>query len=339
MRRSVSLVTGLVALFTLAAGCAAPTGDQADVEGGEDEVRAGGVQEIFVPLSNLETSRTRSAKVAKVKVRGSGAMVEIARCHQYYLSGEERREVIVCRDGERELIMDAAYGDDFTRWARVRTPTGADQTFTCKQVSEQEFSRETYGGTTGHLCKPKAATTAQAKALFAAVDADPVIDEFPTRSVYLSTNWKKAQPETWASWSEKISRAVPVGEYTGFGSSSSKKCKVKIAPKGDGFEVSIHGLDEAGAETRVHARVELSSANSLGAIRKDGLPQKVSSATRPATVLIASAETETRTDDYYARNVRIVRFPDAPASVDAGHTAIYIDDNYCQRLSPALPVF
>jgi hypothetical protein len=56
-------------------------------------------------------------------------------------------------------------------------------------------------------------------------------------------------------------------------------------------------------------------------------------------VLIASAETETRTDDYYARNVRIVRFPDAPASVDAGHTAIYIDDNYCQRLSPGLPAF
>jgi hypothetical protein len=338
MRISVFVVTGMVGLFTLATGYAAPAGDAA-AEGDENEVRAGGAQEVFLPVSNLETSRTRSAKVAKLKLRGAAAMAEIARCHQYYLSGEERREIIVCRDGERELIMDAAYGDDFTRWARLRTPTGADQTFTCKQVSEQEFSRETYGGTTGHLCKPKGALTAQAKALFAAVDADPVIDEFPTRSVYLSTNWKKAQPETWASWSEKISRAVPVGEYTGFGSSSSKKCKVKIAKKGDGFEVSIHGLDDSGAETRTQARVELSSANSLGAIRKDGLPQKVASATRPATVLIASAETETRTDDYYARNVRIVRFPDAPASVDAGHTAIYIDDNYCQRLSPGLPAF
>jgi len=81
------------------------------------------------------------------------------------------------------------------------------------------------------------------------------------------------------------------------------------------------------------------SANSLGAIRKDGLPQKVSSAARPATVLIASAETETHTDDDYARNLRIVRFPDAPASVDADHTAIYIDDSCCQRLSPGLPVF
>lgn len=54
-------------------------------------------------------------------------------------------------------------------------------------------------------------------------------------------------------------------------------------------------------------------------------------------MLIASSVTEAKTQDYYARNVRIVRVNDGPANVEAGHTAIYIDDKYCQRLSPQLP--
>jgi hypothetical protein len=115
---------------------------------------------------------------------------------------------------------------------------------------------------------------------------------------------------------------------------------VKIAKKGDGLEVQIVGLDAAGTtETRVQAKLELSSTMTYGATKKDNVPQKVTSASRPATVLIASAETETRTDTYYSRNFRVVRFNDAPASVEAGHSAIFIDDNYCQRLSPRLPAF
>ncbi len=327
----------LLPLFLLA-GCAAEANDEPQT-GDDDNLTAGNIEQVFIPISNLEMSTTHSAKVAKIKLKNDAAMQDLARCHQYYVDGASRREAIVCRDDKREIIMDAAYGDAFTRWARVRSADGKDQTFTCKQISEHEFSQETYGGTTGHLCTPKATLSADAKAFFADMDADPKVDEFPTRSVYLPTNWKKSPPETWAKWNETITHAVPVGEYVGYGSTSAKKCKVKIAKEGDGLNVQIVSLDAAGAEGRVQAKVSLSSAFTFGATRKDNLPQKVSSATRPATVLIASAETETRTQDYYSRNFRVVRFPDAPASVEAGQTAIYIDDNYCQRLSPNLPAF
>lgn len=328
----------ILSLATLATGCSNDASSDPVTE--DDDLTAGKIEEVFIPISNLELSTTHSAKVAKIKYRGIAQLEDLARCHQYYIDGanDKRREVIVCRDDKREIIMDAAYGDDFTRWARVRLASGRDQVFACKQISEQEFSRETYGGTTGHLCKPKAITN-EGRALLADVDADPKIDEFPTRSVYLPTNWKKAQPETWSTWNEKITKAVPIGEYTGHGSTTAKKCKVKIVKEGDGLKVTVHSLDAAGAEQRVQGQALLSSASTYGAIKKDNVSQKISSAARSATVLIASSETETKTQDYYSRNVRIVRVNDAPANVEAGHTAIYIDDNYCQRLSPPLPAF
>lgn len=331
------LVTSAAALSTFATGCAA-SAEETDAD--EADVREGGVSEFLLSFSDLETSTTRSAKVAKMKVRGQAAQQELARCHQYAIGGWNS-DIVVCRDGKREIIMDATYAfdDNFTRWARIRTPKGADQMFTCKQVSQRDFSTETYGGMSGHLCKPKTTVTAQAKKLFATVDAKPEFSEYPTRSPYLQTNWAKDRPETWASWKKKIGSAVPVGEYTGYGRTGSKKCKVTIAEKGDGYEVSIHGLNADGTEARLQARMELSSTMTYGAHRQDNVPQQVASTTRPATVLIASGETETRTADYYARSFRVVRFPDAPASADAGHTAMFIDDNYCQRLSPALPAF
>lgn len=339
------MIRGVVAsalpLLALAfAGCAA---DTETVASGEEDVVSGAIEELLVPISDYETSRSKSAKVAKIKIKGKETAEELARCHQHYVDGmsDARREIIVCRDDTRELVMDSEYGDDFTRFARARTKDGKDQFFTCKQVSQQDFSPYFYGGMTDHSCRPIAQSRldARGKSLFVRVDAEPTLDEYPTRSVYLPTFWKKTQPETWASWNDVISRAMPVGEYVGHGSSGSKKCKVKVAKEGDGIAVSIHGLDDLGAEKRVQARIVLSSATTYGAMKKDGVPQKVSSATRPASVLVASAETETRTDEYYARNLRIVRYPDAPASVDAGHTAIFIDENYCQRLGPKLPTF
>ena len=333
------LVSSATLLSTFATGCASA---EEDTDADESEVRAGGVSEFMLSFSDLETSTTRSAKAAKMKIKGREAQEELARCHQYAIGGWNS-DIIVCRDGKREIIMDATYAfdDNFTRWARIRTPNGADQMFTCKQVSQRDFSSEVYGGMQGHLCKPKAASavTQTAKKFFAKIDGPPEFSEYPTRAPYLQTNWAKDRPETWASWKKKIGKAVPVGEYTGFGRTGSKKCKVKVAAKGDGYEVSIHGIDDDGNETRVNAKMELSSTMTFGAHRQANVPQQVASTTRPATIMVASGETDTSTRDYYARTFRVVRFPDAPASADAGHTAIFIDDNYCQRLSPALPEF
>lgn len=331
------LATLATVLSAAATGCAASA---EDTDADESEIREGSVQEFMLAFSDLETSTTHSAKVAKMKIKGRASQEELARCHQYAIGGWNS-DIIVCRDGKREIIMDATYAmeDSFTRWARIRTPSGADQMFLCKQVSQRDFSTETYGGMTGHLCKPKTVVSAAAKKLFATIDAAPEFSEHPTRAPYLQTNWAKDRPETWTSWKKKISAAAPVGEYTGYGRTGSKKCKVKIAAKGDGYDISIVGLDDSGNETRTNARIELSSTMTYGAHRQDNVPQQVASATRPATVLIASGETETRTRDYYSRTFRVVRYPDAPASADAGHTAMFIDDNYCQRLSPALPAF
>jgi hypothetical protein len=74
-----------------------------------------------------------------------------------------------------------------------------------------------------------------------------------------------------------------------------------------------------------------------GAGRWDGVPQQVSSATRPASVFIVSAETETTTQTYYARNLRVVRFPPTPASVEAGKSAVFVGEDYCQRLTLPAP--
>lgn len=333
MKRSALTLAFLATATTGLLHCAAPMGD--DTEEAVDAL-TGAAEEMFVPISNLETSRTKSAKVAKLKIKGAAALQELGRCHQYRLDLDH--EIIVCRDDKREIVMDSSYGENFTRWARLRVAGAKDQTFTCKQVSEHEFSPEAYGGSTGHACKPKTVDAA-GKALFALVDADPTLDEFATHSVYLPTMWKHTPAETWSGWSKKFAKAMPVGEYVGYGSTTAKKCKVKIAKKGDGLDVSIVGLDASGAETRVQARAELSSAMTYGALLRHGVPQKVSGPARSASVLIASAETETRTDDYYSRNVRIVRFDETPASVEAGHTALYIDDNYCQRLTPGLPAW
>lgn len=333
----IAVSATLLSLSLFATGCAVETDDTGS---DESEVREGGVSEFMLAFSDLETSTTRSAKAAKMKIKGRAAQEELARCHQYNPTGNWNSDIIVCRDGKREIIMDATYAmeDNYTRWARIRTPNGADQTFQCKQVSEQNFSTETYGGMTGHLCKPKAFNQT-AKKMFQTIDAAPVFSEYPTRSPYLQTTWAKDRPETWASWKKKIGNAVPVGEYTGYGRTGSKKCKVKIAEKGDGYEISIHSIDDAGRETRLNAKMELSSKMTFGAHRQENVPQQVASTTRPATIIIAQGETETRTRDYYSRAFRVVRYPDAPASADAGHTAIFIDDNYCQRLSPALPEF
>ncbi len=322
----------VAALLVLVPGCAAD-----DATTGDDEVRAfGDVLEMLVPLSSLETHTTRSAKVARLKLRGTDQVEEVPRCHQYPIRG--RAETVVCRNDKREIVMDGHLSEDVPRWARLRVPRGADRTFLCKKVAEREHSPEIYGGVTGHVCTPKAMDPMEAKSHFATVD-DAAIGESPTERVFVPTLWKKAPPETWATWNEAIQRAIPLGEYVGHGPTSAKKCKVRIAPKNDGLEVTIVGLDEAGAETRVHARAELSSAMTFGALRSDDLPQRVANTARNASVILASSETETRTIEYLARNVRIVRYPDAPESVDAGHTAVFVDGNYCQRLSPRLPAW
>ena len=326
-------------LSTLAStGCAVATDEETSQD--DAEIREGGVQEFTLSFSTLENSRWRSPKAAEMKIKGRTAPEQLARCHQYSINGWNS-DIVACRDGKREVIMDATYAmdDNFTRWARIRTPNGADQMFVCKLIAEEDFSGEVYGGAKAHRCKPKSAITAQAKKFFAKLDAAPEFTEFPVRTPYLQTNWAKDRPETWASWKKKIGAAAPVGEYTGFGRTGSKKCKVKISEKGDGYEVEILSLDDNGNEGRVNARIELSSTLTFGAHRQDSVPQQVASATRPASILVASAETSTATSDYHARNFRVVRYPDAPASADAGHTAMFIDDNYCQRLSPALPAF
>lgn len=332
MKRSGWLVVG----FALAA-CAAPN------EGGEglaeDDVTAGEIEEMFIPISNLELSTTRSAKVAQIKYRGRAEIDQVTRCHQ---SSFRFTEIIVCRDEKIEIVMDAshAFEANFKRFARVRFADGRPAaTFLCPQVSAREFNEETYGGMTGHRCKPESKLTEQGKTAFEAADAAPVLEKHPTRKVFLPTLWAKQPAEKWSDWSDEFAKAAPVGEYVGYGRSSSKPCKVKITEEGDGYKVAIHSLDASGAEGKLQAQAVLSSQTTYGAFLGRDISQEVASTARPASVLIANSETETTTKDYYARNVRVVRFPDAPANADAGHSAVFVDDDYCQRLSPAIPAW
>jgi hypothetical protein len=323
-------------LSVILAGCSTDATDDAAPASDESNVTAGRVESFFVPISELETSTTRTAKVATMKIRNQAEAEAVKRCHQYRIAD---RDMIVCRDAKTEIVMDAEYGTDFTRWARVRFANGgAPEWFTCKQVSERPLFQDAYGSTTGHECKPKAAD-ADARKLGDAVDAEPVLNEHPTNYVYLPTNWAKTPAESWSTWAEELAKAAPAGEYIGYGRSSSKPCKVKVTSSAGKTEVAVISLDANGAETRVNARIELTEDSVYGGFRKDDVKQAVASASRPASVMIVSGETETTTNEYYTRNLRVVRYPDQPASADAGHSAIFINENYCQRLSPAIPAW
>lgn len=326
----------LISLSGILVGCASDSEDDAGSSADRVTAGAGRVESLFVPISNYETSTSKTAKVATLKLRSSSEAVAVKRCHQYLIAG---RDIIVCRDDKTEIVMDGKYGDDFTRWARVRFSDGsAPEWFNCDKVSERSLSKETYGSVTGHQCTPQASNT-DADKLGAAVDVDPTLNDSPTSSVYLPTIWAKKPAETWASWSAKLAKAAPDGEYVGYGRTSSKKCKVKVKTTDGKTEVKIVSLDESGAEGRLNASVQLDETSVYGGFRQDDVMQEVASASRKASVLIVSSETETTTKDYYSRNLRVVRYPETPASVDAGQSAIFVNENYCQRLSPAIPAW
>lgn len=319
------------------AGCGAREPAIGTEEGNATE--ASDIEKVLVSISDHESFATRTAKVATIEYRGRERREVVTRCHQYWLWNEGRPEVLVCRDSRHEIVVDAAYAPS-TRWARVRTIDGRSVAMTCRQVSYEDRDPTLYGGVGGHLCRPAANVSHAAERLFAIVDGDPAVDESPTRTQFLPTMWKKTPPESWLEdWRPRVARALPVGEYTGFGSSSAKRCKVKVTIRDDGFEVAIYSLTADGAEGRLQRSVVLSSAMTYGGFTRDELAQKVSSAARPASVLLVSGETETTSAEYHARNLRVVRFPDSPASVEAGHTAVFVDGSYCQRLEPRLPAW
>src|SRR5262245_55983961 len=116
-------------VLTLLAGCAASTDD--DAAGGDESavIEGGKVESLFVPLSDLESSTTHTAKVAMVKLRGVDERVQVKRCHQYWRRDQDAQQAIVCRDGNIEIIMEGKSGTDFTRWARVRFASGGEPQF------------------------------------------------------------------------------------------------------------------------------------------------------------------------------------------------------------------
>ncbi len=122
-------------------------------------------------------------------------------------------------------------------------------------------------------------------------------------------------------------------------STQAKRCKVKVTRDREATKVEILALNADGTDGRVQARAELNASSVYGAARYDVVDLAVSGPRRKANALSISAETETTTDQYYARNVQVVRFADQPSSVEAGKTAIYVGANYCQRLSPAIPAW
>ena len=336
---ALSLVLGSLVL----GGCSS-SGEVQDPQSTDEAVTGSKIENIIVPLSDLETSRTHSAKKATIKLTSVAGAQTVSRCHQYLVTSPREQAITVCSDDKVEIVMDGKYGTYFTRWARVRFANGSPEALlNCVQTDAHEFSTEAYGGITVQKCTPAARATQAARDLFAVVDADPTITEYPTRSVYLRTLWTKTPAETFAgNWDAKLAKAIPDGEYKGYGSSSSHPCKIKVKTTDGITNVQVVSLAADGAE-RVNAKVDVSPKSVTGAFSKSGVPQQVSSASREASVLIVNTATDTATTDYYSRNVRVVRFPDvadgARANPDSGQSAVYIDDNYCQRLDPAIPAW
>ncbi len=255
---SLSLVAIAAALSL--SGCAAEAGSApAEAERDEQDATASRITELLLPRTELESSTTRTAKVATIKLRG-GAEETLGRCHQYYgpydAEARESKDFLVCRDDKREIVLDAAYARP-ARWARVRAKTGRDQFFKCTVAASQQLNPELYGDVVVERCLPEASADA-GRAALAFIDAEPVL------------------------------------------------------PEG------------------------LSTALTFGGLRQQDVSQNVASAARPASVMILGSESETTTREYFSKNLRVVRFPDAPASVDAGHSAVFIGDAYCQRLEPRI---
>ncbi len=329
------LIVGLVALGGTV-GCSGSSGSATE----DSELRTRAVDEISFSLYNTATDKF--PQTVSIKYRGTTEPQIFARCHQYRtnLDDPQRfgREALVCRDANLEVTIESSYGDEFTRYVRVRRATGGEEFLACRQTAKQDRGGESWDSRTDHVCTPKR-VDAYGKALFDELDKPVVLEKYPTRTPFLPTLWTKSPPEAFGTYAQAFARAMPVGEYVGFGSSTSKKCKVKVASEGDGVKVSVHGLDENGAETRLRAQIVISSAMTFGAARFAEVEQDFSGKARPASVIVASSESETSTRDYFQRTLRVVRFHDAPASVDAGHTAILVDDDYCQRLSPSIPAW
>lgn len=327
----------LVGLCSLAAACAPPSGDE--VTGEDDEVKSGKVKGITMTLYDTQEKYPR---VMNLELK-SGEKQTLARCHTYWTSLDDvelhlPRWAMVCRDANVEVTMESTYqgkDDKWTRWARVRFAGGGEEILACKEGARAE-GKENWDVKTEQICTPKSKTDAYGKTLFDYLEK-PVIEKYPTRTPYLPTLWTKK--EAWSDYAKRFEKAMPVGEYVGFGSTSAKKCKVKVAKEGDGFKVSVHSLDDAGNETRKRAEIVVDSKMTYGAHHEDKIDQELGSSPRPASLLVASSESETSGKDYFQRNLRVIRFHDEPKSADSGHTAILVDDDYCQRLSPNLPAW
>ena len=334
MLRRALLLLGVCSL----AACAAPSGDEASAE--EDEVKSGKVKQIDLTLYD---STDKFPRVMALELK-SGERLALARCHTYWTALDDAdlhlpRWAMVCRDANVEVTLESTYmGKDekWTRWARVRFAAGGEEVLACKEMGRQDRGGESWDSKTQQLCTPKSKVDAYGKALFDYLEK-PAIEKYPTRTPYLPTMWTKK--EAWSDYAKRFAKAMPVGEYVGYGSTSAKKCKVKVAKEGDGLKVSIHSLDEAGNETRKRAEIVVDSKMTYGAHHEAKVDQEFGSSPRPASLLVASSESETNNREYFQRNLKVIRFHDEPKSVDAGHTAILVDDDYCQRLSPNLPAW
>ncbi len=337
--RSTGLVGSLLLSALLLVGCSAGEPSSSDPGPDEDDITGHQISELSLTLYDTVD---KFPQVVSYKLRGSNDAKTLARCHRYGTSLDDSqlhlpRIAMVCRDDKLEIAIESTYGDEWTRFARVRFTGGGQEFFACKKQSETPRPGEGWDTKTEQLCKPKKLAE-YGKQLFDFLDK-PVFEKYPTRTPFLPTMWTKSPPEKWSKYADTFGKALPVGEYTGFSSTSAKKCKVKVAKEGDGIKVSLHSIDDAGAETRLRGQIVVNSAMTFGAARADHVDQDLSGKARAASLVSASSETETSGRDWFQRNLRVVRFEDAPASVDAGHSAVFIDDDYCQRLSPAIPAW
>lgn len=277
-----------------------------------------GVAAVIAPISNLETSTNHTAKFATVK-NDDGTAVRINRCHQMGLQ-TPFLEFTVCRDAAYEFLMDNVYGADAERWARLRTADGKESVMRCKQLSSSDFSSEAYGSLTVQECKPTE-PNANGQKFLALMDA-PLAPEnmlFLTRNVYLPTTRDTV-------WRNRLAAALPDGEYVGHSTTQSKECKVVVA------NGNITILTSAGKKL---GSVELGDNTVFASALVPSVKQSFDGKNRDAAVFLVSVETETKTQAYYSRNLRIVRVADQPANADAGHTTVVVGEVYCQRLRPA----
>lgn len=279
-----------------------------------------GVDSVFIPIAGLEQSTNKTAKVAIIK-NADGTETRINRCHQTYIQATKTLEITICRDAAFELAMDVEYGHDNERWARLKTAAGAEVKMLCKKVSEtQPFGDESFVTNNLQQCKPTDTLTANGQQFMAAIDAAPTAAavRHPTGDFYFPTNRDGA-------WKQKLAAALPIGEYVGFSTTLAKECKVVVSAS----DVTIFSKDG-----KKLGSVELGEATVFAWLLMPAVKQDLNGKDRDAAVLFVSAESETTTKQYYFRNLKVIRVAEQPANVDAGHTAVFVGANYCQRLRP-----